>query len=177
MLQGEIVFPETKPETEWVRGRALQKVSPTYRHGTMQMRVLFAMSAWVHAANCGRVAPEWRFRVTPPGEITRPLVPDVAYVSYAELPEDATDDIVDVPCMAPTFAVEILSPDDRADDVSDKIGTYLASGTSVVLVIDPNAKIAAAHDLRGMRAYASTETFSHDALPGFALVFAELFAK
>jgi hypothetical protein len=28
----EIVLPETKPETEWVRGRALQKVSPTYDH-------------------------------------------------------------------------------------------------------------------------------------------------
>ena len=24
----EIVLPETKPETEWLRGRAVQKVSP-----------------------------------------------------------------------------------------------------------------------------------------------------
>ncbi len=32
----EIVLPETKPETEWVRGRALQKVSPRYRHARCQ---------------------------------------------------------------------------------------------------------------------------------------------
>jgi hypothetical protein len=31
----EIVLPETKPETEWVRGRALQKVSPTLRHDAL----------------------------------------------------------------------------------------------------------------------------------------------
>ena len=29
----EIILPITEPETEWVRGRALQKSSPTWNHG------------------------------------------------------------------------------------------------------------------------------------------------
>ena len=29
-MQTEIVLPQTKPETEWVNGRALQKTSGTY---------------------------------------------------------------------------------------------------------------------------------------------------
>ena len=33
---GEIILPETMPETEWLRGRAVQKVSPKRRHGELQ---------------------------------------------------------------------------------------------------------------------------------------------
>jgi hypothetical protein len=32
----EIVLPETKPETEWVRGRPLQKVSAQRTHSLLQ---------------------------------------------------------------------------------------------------------------------------------------------
>ncbi len=37
-----------------------------------------ALHTWVGAR--GEVGTEWRFRVQPPGEPARPLVPDVAYV-------------------------------------------------------------------------------------------------
>jgi hypothetical protein len=33
----EIVLPETKPETEWVLGRALQKVSPKTLAGVSRL--------------------------------------------------------------------------------------------------------------------------------------------
>ncbi|HTD34869.1 MAG TPA: hypothetical protein VK665_14465 [Candidatus Elarobacter sp.] len=56
----EIVLPETKPETEWVRGRALQKVSPTYDHGTLQGLLWSAVWNWARAGAHGRVATEWR---------------------------------------------------------------------------------------------------------------------
>jgi hypothetical protein len=39
----EIVLPETKPETEWVRGRALQKLSPAALPDfTLDLREFFA---------------------------------------------------------------------------------------------------------------------------------------
>ncbi|HMF27287.1 MAG TPA: Uma2 family endonuclease, partial [Candidatus Cybelea sp.] len=79
MAQHEILLPETKPETEWVRGRALQKVSPQRDHARLQLALGIALDRW--AAGAGEVGTEWRFRVAPPGEVRRPLVPDVAYVS------------------------------------------------------------------------------------------------
>lgn len=123
----------------------------------------------------GRVATEWRFRITPPGEPTRPLVPDVAYVSYATLPASAGPDAFDVPTVPPTVAVEILSPDDRADDVRDKIATYLAAGTSVVFIVDPSARNGTLYDGEGVRSLVAGDRIVHAALPGFALALETLF--
>ena len=78
----EIVLPETKPETEWVRGRALQKVSPTYDHAALQAELVIALRTWAGAGEHGRVGTEWRFRIAPPAAVVRPLVPDVAFLSY-----------------------------------------------------------------------------------------------
>jgi len=43
----EIVLPETKPETEWVRGRALQKMSPMRDHSLIQGELILRLG---HAA-------------------------------------------------------------------------------------------------------------------------------
>jgi Uma2 family endonuclease len=172
----EIVLPETKPETEWVRGRALQKVSPTYDHGTLQLELGSMMRAWA-AAGHGRVASEWRFRVAPPGTLVRPLVPDIAYLSYAQLPRDAPDDAAAAPVGAPTVAVEILSPDDRRDDVDDKIATYLAAGAAAAVIVDPHRRTVTVHDPAGERTLQHDDVLEHASMPGFGVTVSELFRR
>jgi Uma2 family endonuclease len=39
-------------------------------------------------------------------------------------------------------AIEVLSPDDRAPDVQEKVDEYLRRGTSLVVVIDPESRSA-----------------------------------
>ena len=173
----EIVLPETKPETEWVRGRARQKVSPTYPHGALQGRLFTALSTWADSGVHGRVATEWRFRIAPPGAVVRPLVPDVAYLSYADVAADAASDLVDVPLGAPTVAVEVLSPDDRRLDVEHKIATYIAAGSSAVIIVDPHRETIAVHDGAGLRIMRAGGVLTHSALPGFALDAGALFAR
>jgi Uma2 family endonuclease len=173
----EIVLPETKPETEWIRGRARQKVSPTYRHGALQGLLFTALRTWADDGARGRVATEWRFRVAPPGAVVRPLVPDVAYLSYADVPADAASDLVAVPLGAPTVAVEVLSPDDRRLDVEHKIATYLAAGSCAVIVVDPQQEAIAVHDGTGVRVLRAGDVLTHTGLPGFALDVAALFAR
>jgi Uma2 family endonuclease len=171
----EIVLPETKPETEWVRGRALQKVSPAYRHARLQILLGIALTQWAEGGDHGRVGSEWRFRVKPPHGPTRPLVPDIAYLSYAKLAADAADDLVALPHMAPTVAIEILSPGDRRRDVDDKIATYLASGCALVLLVDAENESVVAHDRAGINA--AGQTFSHPALPGLEIDLPGLFER
>jgi Uma2 family endonuclease len=173
----EIVLPETKPETEWVRGRALQKVSPTYSHARLQLSIGLYVAAWLDRTPRGRAATEWRFRVTPPGEVTRPLVPDVGYLSYEALAADATPDEFEVPLAAPTVAFEVLSPDDKRRDVEHKTETYLRSGTSAVVIIDPRRTRIVVHDAEGVRELQPGETFAHDAMPGFTFDVAALFER
>jgi Uma2 family endonuclease len=136
MLQ-EITLPETKPAMEWVNGRAVQKVSPTRKHGRLQMSFSHCLDEW--AAGRGEVATEWRFRLTPAGERTRPLVPDVAYISYERL-DPLTPAEREAPPVAPDIVVEILSPDDARRDVDAKRVVYLSCGVQLVLIVDPEER-------------------------------------
>jgi Uma2 family endonuclease len=173
----EIVLPETKPETEWVRGRALQKVSPTYWHAVLQTLIAAALHSWAEAGGYGRVGTEWRFRVTPPEGRTRPLVPDIAYLSYETIPADATPDVFQVPLAAPTVAVEVLSPDDRPRDVADKINTYLAAGSVAVIVVDTDGETFTIHERTGKATLRRGDTFGHPVLRGLTLDLTTLFDR
>jgi Uma2 family endonuclease len=169
----EIVLPKTKPETEWVCGRALQKVSPQRTHSRLQGAMTMRLDRW--AAGRGEVGPEWRFRVAPPGEVRRPLVPDVAYVSNERLrPLEGAD--LEVPPLAPDVAVEILSPDDRRADVDDKVGVYLRAGSSLVIVVDPMNRAVELHDHARAAYLSEGDPIEHRVLPGFSYPVSELFS-
>jgi Uma2 family endonuclease len=169
----EIVLPETKPETEWVRGRPLQKVSPKRDHSRLQGALTIALTRW--ATGRGEVGPEWRFRVAPPGEVRRPLVPDVAFVSNERL-RPLTDEELELPPIAPDVAVEILSPDDRRIDIDSKIEVYLRAGSSLVVVVDPKRRVVELHDRDETVQLDESGIIEHWALPEFVYPVRDLFA-
>ncbi len=169
----EIILPETEPETEWVNGRPLQKVSPKRRHSRMQMRLGVALDAW--AEGRGEVGPEWRFRIAPAGGPRRPLVPDLAYVSYERMRGYDSEEL-EAPPFAPDVAVEILSPGEPASDLADKIAVYLSAGTALVIVVDPRRRTVKLHDSQGVSRLHERDVLTHAALPGFSLELARLFA-
>lgn len=171
-MQREIILPETKPALEWILGRAVQKVSPKRRHSLLQGWWTTRLAAW--AAGRGEAGPEWRFRIAPPGEVVRPLVPDVAYLSYARA-GDASEDDLEAPLMAPSVAVEILSPSDERVHVDHKIAVYLAAGADAVVVVDPQTRMLTVHDSSGARFFGEGDTFAHPALPGFTFSIVEMF--
>jgi Uma2 family endonuclease len=121
----EISLPERKPALEWILGRAVQKVSPQRPHALLQAELSRRLTEW--ARGRGEVGSEWRFRIAPPGEAIRPLVPDLAYLSYERM-GNATDEELRAPLVAPDVAVEIRSPDDRDVFLDHKISVYLAAG-------------------------------------------------
>jgi Uma2 family endonuclease len=172
----EIVLPETKPALEWINGRVLQKVSPRRRHSLAQMRFAGALDAWAEANRSGMVGTEWEFRVAPPGEARRPLVPDVAYVSYVRLPyEDEAS--ADIPRIAPDAVVEVLSPNDRRRDVDEKIRVYLACGSMVVFVVDTHGQTVTVQDGGESHAFTRDEVVRHASLPGFVMPARALFER
>ena len=173
MATEEIVLPITEPETEWVRGRALQKVNPTRRHARLQMEFGSALNAW--SKGIGEVGLEWRFLIAPPGEVRRPLVPDLTFVRNERL-RGLPADALETPRFAPDVAIEIRSPGDHEPDVADKVAIYLAAGTALVIVVDPDGRTARLSDENGTRTLGVEDALEHDALPGFRLPLRELFA-
>jgi Uma2 family endonuclease len=170
----EIVLPETEPETEWVRGRALQKMSPTRDHSLLQYAFAKAFDLW--AGSRIDVGPEWRFRIAPPGEPPRPLVPDVAVV-FSERLKGLSGRDLQVPLLAPDVVVEILSSDERRIDVDDKIQTYLAAGCPVVIIVDPISARVELHDADARSELTEHDVLTHASLPGFALPLRDVFDK
>jgi Uma2 family endonuclease len=172
----EIVLPETKPALEWVNGRVLQKVSPQRRHALAQMEFATALGAWAREHGTGMVGTEWEFRVQPSGEIRRPLVPDVAYISYARLPYE-DEDAADIPRLAPDAVVEVLSPGDRRKDVEEKIRVYLTCGTSVVFLVDTGRETVIVRDGAEPRSFTREDVVTHPSLPGFTILARTLFER
>jgi len=171
--QGEIVLPETKPETEWLRGRPVQKVSPLRKHSWLQRWWVVRLGEW--AENRGEAGPEWRFRIAPPGEVVRPLVPDVSYLSYERI-GDLTEDELDAPLVPPNAAIEILSPGQNKRDLADKVATLIRAGTDVVVVVDPRKRTVITTDRNGTRTFTDGDTFEHWALPELTFPITEMFA-
>jgi Uma2 family endonuclease len=159
----EMVVPEDKPAYEWILGEPVQKVSPRRQHALLQIEFGARLRQW--AAGRGEVGTEWRFRVQPPNDDIRPLVPDVAYLSYARMGE-LTDAELEAPLLAPNVAVEIRSPEDRQAHIDDKINVYLAAGTDVVIVVDPLARTIDTYDPRLHEHFIEGDAFAHPALPG-----------
>jgi Uma2 family endonuclease len=170
----EIRLPEAKPAYEWVNGRALQKVSPKRLHSIAQGEFSAALQAWARAKRSGVAGPEWRFRLAPQGEVRRPLVPDVAYVSFKRLPY-AVLQRTDEPLIAPDAVVEVRSPRERRADIEEKLRIYFATGASVVFLVDPQRKTVTVCDRSGRHVLRASDVVRHAALPGFTLAVRRLF--
>lgn len=104
-------------------------------------------------------------------------VPDVSFVRWERFPEPGK--IPDQPALtlAPDLAVEVLSKSNTRGEMERKLKEYFLAGILRVWFVDPRP--------RTVRVYTSpdvftllteSETLTDDALPGFSLPLAELFA-
>jgi Uma2 family endonuclease len=96
----------------------------------------------------------------------RVRAPDVAVVLYARRPRETIG-----PGYlegAPDLAVEVVSPNDRAEEVAEKVADWLAAGASMVWVVyrGPRIEVHSA-DGRVQRLGADDEVDGADVMPGF----------
>lgn len=103
---------------------------------------------------------------------------DVAYFRGDLLPpgfpEDTDEPFVE---LAPTLAVEILSPSDRQGDVLARVGDYLNAGVEAVWLVEPVRKTVTSYAAdRPPRMAAGDEPLAEPAaLPGFEVRVSALF--
>jgi Uma2 family endonuclease len=169
-----ILLDNVKPALEWVNNRVVQKVSPKRKHALAQGRFVSALGAWADAGGYGMVGTEWHFQVQPPGEISRTLVPDLAFLSYDRMPLKELE-VTDLPRIAPDVVVEIRSPEDREEDIEEKVRVYLKAGARVVFLVDTDRKLIQVRDNDGSRVVATGERLTHHALAGFSMAANTLF--
>ena len=102
------------------------------------------------------------------------LIPDVAFLSKARIPDD-TNKASPIP---PDLAVEVVSPTDMFDRIVSKAFAYLAAGTQLVWVIEPQSKTVMVYRSEtDIKLLTRNDTLTgEDVVEGFACPVAELFA-
>ncbi len=100
-------------------------------------------------------------------------IPDGAFMSYKRQPEPNNEAYNP---LAPDLAIEMLSPGNTKDEISHKVGNYMAAGT-VLWLGNPETKIIDVYipgqPVKRLRVGEFLE--GGDVLPGFRLAIADIF--
>jgi Uma2 family endonuclease len=156
---------------ELVRGEVIELSQPTRVHGRICINVAYPLERYARKIKKGYVTCNDSGVV-----LKRDTVrgADVAYYddvqSFEELPEKWGDTV-------PKLAVEVISPNDRADYINCKITDYLKSGVDLVWVVDPEARTVTIYSRHeGPVQLTEKDTITGgDVLPGFRCKVAEFF--
>jgi Uma2 family endonuclease len=117
------------------------RVSPAgSRHGHVCANLVFRLVGAVKELGLGHVFDSSTGFRLPGGNVRSPDISFVARGRFAtdRLPAGFGD-------VVPDLAVEVLSPDDRARQVLDKVGEFLQAGVRLVWVVDPKRRRAVAY--------------------------------
>jgi Uma2 family endonuclease len=130
---------------------------------------------FANSGRLGRTAVETLFRIRTDPDLQRR--PDLAFVSYDRWPRDRPIPKTAAWEVVPDLAVEVVSPNDLAVEVLERLDDYFAAGVRQVWVVYPRHQRFFVHDgpKRVTILDASDMLDGGEILPGFRLRLAELF--
>lgn len=150
---------------ELVRGEVVEMAAAGGRQARLVIRLGSWMDAFVVRRKLGVLGTEWGFVLFRNPDVVR--APDIAFVVARRLGPKGDEGFFEG---APDLAVEVVSPNDRISEVQQKIREYLAAGTRLVWVIDPQSEtVTAYHPSGDAHLYSGhREVPGEDVLPGFS---------
>jgi len=161
---------------ELIDGRVVRMNPTNPRHGQIEVRIAAALEAFVRPRKLGRVlAGEVGLYTRRDPDRLRGA--DVLFISGETFARRSPSlAFLDV---APELVVEVLSPEDRAVELNQKLREYFAIGVRLVWLADPVARAVQVYrsptDVREVR---ETDQLSgEDVLPGFEVSVASLFEE
>lgn len=173
-VTGDELFrrPDLEP-CELVEGKLVPRRPTGFLHGDFELEVGGALRSWARETGRGRaVGGEVGIYVRRDPDTVRAA--DLLYISHERLAGRRPAGYLDV---APELVVEILSADDRWDDVMEKLAEYFAAGIDRVWVVAPKLRsVFVYRSLTENRQLGVADVLADDEiLPGFSLPVAQLF--
>jgi Uma2 family endonuclease len=160
---------------ELVKGVYVEMSPASALHGVVAITIGSMLNEFVRRHGRGRVtAAETGFILARNPDTVRAA--DAAFISQERLPAGGVPDEGYWP-VAPDLAVEVVSPNDKPDDVQQKVQEYLAAGTRMVWVVYPKTRtITVYRSLRDIKILRAEDLLSgEDVLPGFEHKVSEIF--
>lgn len=134
-LEEFLCLPEVKPASEYIERKITQKPMPKGKHSLLQMELVSYINNALRKSGVAIAFPE--LRCTFGGHS---IVPDVVILKTEDILKDEQGEIVNDFNLAPSWMIEILSPDQSTTPVITKILHGLQHGTEVGWLIDPAEK-------------------------------------
>lgn len=164
-------LPSDDRRYELVEGRVVRMSPVGYLHGRVVIRFATMLEQHVRAADLGDVLTEVGFKLKSNPDTVR--APDVAFIRRERIPEPPPRGFWRGPA---DLAVEVLSPDDAPSEIRRKVTEYLARGTSVVLVIDPDKESVTVSRQSAAATLSGDDVLElDDVVPGFRCTVREIF--
>jgi Uma2 family endonuclease len=159
---------------ELIDGLLREKPGMSQRHGEIEVRILSPLHVFVDANGLGRVYPsDTQFKLFRDPEIIR--IPDVAFVRADRLPEES--ERWHIAPFAPDLVVEVVSPNDSFEDVTEEIEQYQRAGVPLIWLVQPRRRAVEVFVLgQPPRLLLEGDLLDGgDVVPGFTLPVAEIF--
>jgi Uma2 family endonuclease len=168
-------MPEDGYRYELIEGELYQMAPPGSQHGFIGNNLSWRLSQYVESNKLGTVmAAETGFLIAHDPDTVR--APDIAFVSQEQLARCG------IPAgyfpEAPVLAVEVVSPDDTAEEVDAKIRCWLDAGTKLAWVVYPRGRTVTVYrSLDDIHVLTEKDQLTGDpVVPGFACAIADLFS-
>ena len=158
LVNGELVERHMGAESSWIASNLIVLMAVFYRG---------RVPGHLFTTDCG-----YQCYSDDPGKVRKP---DVSFVRKGRFPKDR------IPKgyirIAPDLAVEVLSPNDLADDAEAKVEEYLDAGVRLVWVISPKAETVTVYrdDRSAVKLHEADELSGENVLPGFRCKVSDLF--
>jgi Uma2 family endonuclease len=171
-----LTHPAAAGSNELVRGEIRAMTPASGAHGVIAGTIFAALNAFVEARQLGLCFPD-NTGFLLPGLRDTVRSPDVAFVTQRQLPKEGIGS--GWLSVSPDLVVEILSPNETASELEEKIRDYHAAGTHLFWIVDPALRIvsirSASAPERWLREGDTLD--GGDILPGFALPVTRLFDR
>jgi Uma2 family endonuclease len=159
---------------ELSKGELLQMTPVCIRHAAVVSNLDRLLGDFVKQRRLGLVGPEIGFRLAQNPDTLR--APDVAFIAKQRYEKTGiSEKFADFP---PDLAVEVLSPEDTASEMTRKVEEYLAAGVPLIWVADPVTQTVTVYrSLQDVKVLtADQELDGSPVLSGFRVQISEIFS-
>ena len=171
-LEEFLKLPERKPALEYADGVVTRKVTPKWKHSSLQAELVHRINTVARPLKSARAWPELRASFG-----GRSYVPDVVVYRAGRIPRDSAGEVPDDAQVAPDIAIEIVSPRQSVTKLVRRCLWYVGNGVAAALLVDPADRSVIVFRPGGRTAAltGSDEVDLTDLVPGLRFRVQELF--
>jgi Uma2 family endonuclease len=161
---------------EWIDGQAVEKPDMGLESSRVASRLNRLLDTHVTSNDLGFIFDSEAGYQISVGSSRRVRKPDLSFVARGRFPEDR------IPrgnsTIAPDLAVEVISPNDTAEDIEQRIADFLSVGTRLFWVVYPATRSVwvLRRDGSAARLTEAQDLSGEDVIPGFSCPISALFA-